>query len=334
MYSEEDLNSAVDAGVIDESSATAFRNYVADQRVTPDVDEEHFRLISGFNDIFVVIAILLLLSSLMWIGHSQSLQVGITLQVIASWGLAEFFTRKRRMALPSIVLLLTFVGGVLGFGITALADSGMSTELNIGIPSGLTAFAAWLHWQRFRVPITIAAGTAAVVSGCMMALFALIPATRDWLAVMIFVAGLLVFAIAMRWDISDIVRQTRRSDVAFWLHLIAAPLLVHPVFSALKVFDGDVSILQASAVGLLYVAVAIISISIDRRAMMVSALVYVLYAFNALLEQYGVVSLGFALIAFSIGSGLLLLSAFWQTCRKALLPLYPVNITRLLPALR
>ena len=31
-----------------------------------------------------------------------------------AWGLAEFFTRKRRMALPSIILLLlAFTGGVL-----------------------------------------------------------------------------------------------------------------------------------------------------------------------------------------------------------------------------
>ena len=31
---------------------------------------------------------------------------------VTSWGLAEYFTRQRRMALPSIVLLLAFVGGV------------------------------------------------------------------------------------------------------------------------------------------------------------------------------------------------------------------------------
>ena len=31
--------------------------------------------------------------------------------MIAAWLLAEFFTRRRRMALPSIVLLCLFVAG-------------------------------------------------------------------------------------------------------------------------------------------------------------------------------------------------------------------------------
>ena len=31
----------------------------------------------------------------------------------------------------------------------------------------------------------------------------------------------------MRYDLSDPARETRRTDAAFWLHLLAAPLLVH-----------------------------------------------------------------------------------------------------------
>ena len=42
---------------------------------------------------------------------------------------------------------------------------------------------------------------------------------------LMFVAGLGVFAFAMRWDLQDPERITRRSDVAFWLHLAAAPLI-------------------------------------------------------------------------------------------------------------
>ena len=39
------------------------------------------------------------------------------LVAVAAWPLAEFFTRKRRMALPSIILLLAFVGGVFATGV-------------------------------------------------------------------------------------------------------------------------------------------------------------------------------------------------------------------------
>jgi len=337
MYSDDELESAVEAGVLTAQAAAAFRAHVAQKRATPIVDEEYFRLISGFNDIFVVIACLLLLVSITWIGASVSLVFGAILQTITAWGLAEYFTRQRRMALPSIVLLLAFVGGVLAIGGLILEGFNLSYDLTIGISSAAAAIAAWLHWLRFKVPITVAAGTAALVAGVMMIMFALIPipGMRQWAMMpLTFIAGISVFMLAMKWDASDTLRQTRRSDVAFWLHLIAAPLIVHPVFSALDIFDGQVGLWQASAVTMLYMAIAIVSISIDRRAMMVSALIYVLYAFDTLLEQFGIISLGFAFTAFSVGSGLLLVSVFWHSCRKALVQFYPGFIQQQLPSLR
>ncbi|MFW5450337.1 MAG: hypothetical protein ACKE9I_01960 [Methylophagaceae bacterium] len=334
MYSDEDLDSAVAAGVMSHQQAAAFREHVAQQRTTPVVDEEQFRLVTGFNDIFVTIACLLLLSSIAWIGSSHSLPFGFAMQTAAAWGLAEYFTRERRMSLPSIVLLLAFVVGVFMTGTIFLKSTGVGEDLGRGIPSAIAAVAAWLHWQRFKVPITIAAGTATLVAGVMLVLFGLVPEVRQWLLPITFAAGIGVFIFAMYWDASDTLRQTRRSDVAFWLHLIAAPLIVHPIFSVLEVFNEGIDVWQATAVTFLYIMIAIISISIDRRAMMVSALIYVLYAFDLLLEQYGIVSLGFAITAFIIGSGLLLLSAFWQACRKYVLQFYPEFVLNKLPSLR
>ena len=68
MYTEEDLNAAVQAGAISADAADAFRSHVAASRHTPVADEEYFRLVTGFNDIFVVIACALLLVSVTWIG--------------------------------------------------------------------------------------------------------------------------------------------------------------------------------------------------------------------------------------------------------------------------
>jgi len=334
MYSDEDIASAVKAGILTKEIANEFRNHIAGDNSAPAIDEESFRLITGFNDIFVVIASLLLLTSVTWIGSSVSLWLGIALQAATAWGLAEFFTRKRRMALPSIILLLAFVGGVLATGMIFLQAAGFTKEISMGGPSVIAALAAWMHWLRFKVPITIAAGIGTLVAGIMFLLLASIPETRQWLMLMTFVAGIGVFLLAMMWDSADTLRQTRRSDVAFWLHLIAAPLIVHPIFAVLNIFETQIDLWQAMAVTAIYLILAIISISIDRRALMVSALIYVLYVFNTVLEQHGVVSLGFAFTAFIIGSGLLLLSAYWHRCRQIIIVRYPVNIQNHLPKLR
>lgn len=231
------------------------------------------------------------------------------------------------------MLLLAFVGGVLATGMIFLQTAGFTEEISIGGPSVVAALAAWMHWLRFKVPITVAAGTGTLVAGIMFLLLASIPETRQWLMLMTFVAGITVFCLAMLWDSADTLRQTRRSDVAFWLHLIAAPLIVHPIFSLLNVFNNEVGSWQASGVVVLYLLIALISISIDRRAMMVSALVYVLITLSTLFEQYGIVNLGFAFTAFSLGSGLLMLSAFWHPCRKVLLRMYPQKLIGMLPSL-
>jgi hypothetical protein len=319
MYSEDDLDAAVAAGVMSAETAAAFRAHVAGSRHTPAADEEQFRLITGFNDIFVVIASVLLLASVGWIGATIRDWLGALAIAAAAWALAEFFVRRRRMALPAIVLLLAFVGSVFMVCLPVIGERGGG----FGISGAIAAAAAWLHWLRFRVPITVAAGAAAMVGGAVGTLMVTVPAAREWLHFALFASGLAVFAIALRWDASDVRRETRRSDVAFWLHLLAAPLLVHPVFTWIGMLSGEETVFAALLVFALYIVIALVSLAIDRRALMVSALSYVLYAFSALLQQTGFVSLGFALTALVIGSALLLLSAFWQKSRAAALGLLP-----------
>lgn len=354
MYSDTDLERAVAAGAISAEAAGALRRYLAEKSATPVVDEEQFRLLSGFNDIFVAIASVLLLVALAWIGQDigprlggegPSLSSGV-LVAAASWALAEFFTRKRRLALPSILLLLAFTGGVfatvaIGIGLT-LDKATLNNEADprtvamiAAAAAAVAAGATWLHWRRFRVPITVAAGAAAGV-GLIIALIATAlgdsPALRDAMLASAFLLGLAVFGVAMWWDASDRERTTRRADVAFWLHLLAAPLIVHPVFQALGVLDNNVSMASAVIVVLLYVLLAGVALIIDRRALMVSALAYVLYALSALFRELGAVGLNVALTALVIGSALLLLSAYWHTVRAVIVERLPEGLRAKLPS--
>ena len=69
MYSQEDLNSAVSAGVISADAANALRAHVAASRDAVPADAEHFRLVTGFNDIFVSIGVVILLLAAGGIGQ-------------------------------------------------------------------------------------------------------------------------------------------------------------------------------------------------------------------------------------------------------------------------
>ena len=63
------------------------------------------------------------------------------------------------------------------------------------------------------------------------------------------------------------------------------------------------------------------------------ALAYVVYAMSILFRQVGAVSLNLALTALVIGSALLLLSAFWQLARRAVVLRLPGEWQARLPVL-
>src|SRR5262245_42279104 len=117
MYSEADIDAAVAERAITAEAAAALRAFVARRQASPAVDEEHFRLLTGFNDIFVSIAAILLLIAVGWLaGVVIAPLAGAVAGSAVSWGLAEYFTRRRRMALPSILLLASFTAGAFAAG--------------------------------------------------------------------------------------------------------------------------------------------------------------------------------------------------------------------------
>lgn len=372
MYSESDIEHAIATGAITPAAAAALRRSVAESRATALVDEESFRLLTGFNDIFVSIAAVLLLVAVGWIGgaigarmvspstadgdHLQimvGVRAGGLLVAACAWGLAEYFTRQRRMALPSILLLLAFVGGIgaVAGGLWSFGPQHDGIPMGAPIAGIAMAIAAYMHWRRFHVPITIAALTGALVLTAfgltVAALMSRAPCTLDvaetrdrclmlvqtassWMALL---AGVVVFGFAMWWDMSDRARITRRSDVAFWLHLCAAPLIAHSVFWLLGVTSGEPSPARAGIVIMLYLLFGLVALAVDRRALLVSSLAYVLYALSGVFEQFGAVSLNMALTALVIGSALLMLSAFWHTARRLIVSRLPDEVRMRLPEL-
>ena len=340
MYTEENLRSAISAGILTEDTVSAFKLHVKQIEVFPQRDEERVRLVTGLNDIFVVIACVLLLLSVGGIGASIKPWLGAIGVSVIAWCLSEFFTRKRQMAFPSIVLMLAFVGGLAftaGLSINDFFDD-WSTEKKLPLILIVTAASAaagsYLHWLRFKVPMVVAVGALMLLGLIYTLILSLFPGWDKWLNAVFLSVGVFLFIYAMFWDTSDRKRQTYKSDIAFWLHLFAAPLIVHPIFATIGIFKGEITLLQSAIVIGLYIFIALISLLIDRRALMISALIYVLYAFTALLKQYDFINLNFAITALVIGLALLLLAAFWHKCRNFALQLIPSTLRNYLAPTR
>jgi hypothetical protein len=337
MMSEIDLDAAVRAGILDATTRERLLAFASAQPIdSAGPDEESFRLLTGFNDIFVTIAILLVLFAISSLAGRIDPVAGAGLVTAASWGLAEYFTRVRRMALPSIVLLLAFVGGAfvtLLVVTTGVADVGPQTTGSIGVvvAAAGAAIAAYAHWRRFMVPITVAAGAAAIGGTVLATVAAVMPVSPDLSLVLILLAGLATFALAMTFDMRDRARMTRWTDVAFWLHLLAAPAIIHPVFALAGLLKGNPAPGAAVAVIAVYAGLTLVALAIDRRALLVSALAYVVYAIQSLVASGGALDMSLALTALVIGSFLVLLSAAWRPIRARVLGALPGGIAARLP---
>lgn len=343
MIEQADLDAAVAANVLSPDQRTALTDFVRQrQQAALGPDEEHFRFITSFNDIFVTIAAVLLLVAVGALGARVDVWFGALGVAVASWGLAEYFTRRRRMALPSIVLLLAFVGSAfVTIGATIVKITGIERvdpntpqgALFIGIAGAAAVVAAVAHWRRFHVPITIAAGAAAASAIAFAIVAATVGEDRNALLTAVSLCGVGIFALAMHYDMSDRQRLTRRTDIAFWLHLLAAPMIIHPLVVMFGLNDPAMTPVEAMAIVAVYLVLTVVALAIDRRALLVSGLAYMIFALQSLFRQTGDVDLGFALTCLVIGLFLVTLSAAWQRIRAIVMPLVPSYWAERLPVI-
>ena len=343
MIASEILVKGVEQGIISAEQAERLRA-LEDVREPPELpaspDDEQLRFIGGFSDIFVTIGLAMFLGA---IGYF-SLQAG---GKSGMW-IAEFFTRLRRMALPSIVLLIVFAVAVfigasifLGAGmspysypLTPMGMFGINTSepTLLAIAALLTVLLTAVHYWRFGVPITIAAGCGALTGTVIGLVYGLAPELSPVAHnAVILVCGLAIFALAMRFDMADPQRLTRRTDIAFWLHLLAAPLIVHSLIKGMVTVASKLSPESAVAIMVVFLALSFVAVLIDRRAMLVSGLSYAGFAFWTLISQAGFSDMTTPFTILTLGAFVLLLSAGWRPLRAGILGIVPSALTRRLP---
>ena len=351
MMASEILAKGVERGIITAEQAERLRaleNAGEPPELPVSPDDEQLRFVSGFSDVFVTIGLAMFLGALGLFAAQMAGGVGAGVVIAATtWLLAEFFTRVRRMALPSIVLLIVFAcavfftashaidassGGSLPRGAGGLLDIYISRPNVVAGAAFMTVLMVALHYWRFRVPITIAAGCAALTATVLSLVYGLLPNLPSVVHnAAMFVCGVAVFVLAMQFDMADPERQTRRTDIAFWLHLLAAPLIVHSVTRGLVTQASRLDPGTAVAILTLFLALSFVAVLIDRRAMLVSGLSYAGVAFWTLIRQAGIGDMTTPFTVLVLGAFVLLLSAGWRPLRAGILSIVPPTLTRRLP---
>lgn len=277
--------------------------------------------------------------------------------VALMWALGELFARRRRLFLPAIAIVCAmtlfaviaaaalYAGVLLGrdFGGNTTNLETMPPELRNGILLAVSfaVLTPLAFYARFRLPFSLglAGGGAAmfVIVTCMALNFDL---TVQMLPALMFLLGGLLFLAGVGFDARDPQRKTRFSDNGFWLHFAAAPLILNGAFGLIgqmlgaeqvisgsagmivAVGDGEqgAAAIQASATLVVVLVLGIISLLINRRALIVSALLTTGVAIGVLMNAAGLGAgaLGAATLI-TLGAFVLILGAGWHSVRRALL---------------
>lgn len=335
----EDLRAGVAAGIISEAQAaslSALANDRAGKRAALPQEDEPFEFFRGFSEIFISIGLIILLTGatalLTVIGGFALLTLVPLATAGIAWWWAGYFTLKRRMTLPSMVLATAYGIGIAIFAFTVLAQTDMDQRMIAILGSSASALAMIAWYRRFRLPfaafLTGAAVLAAVYSLTASAstLYALAGSSSGYSALFdlgkspAFATATLLFGIAafltgMWFDIRDPHRLGRHAATAFWCHLLAAPALVNTV---------AVTLLNGTGTGFLAIAlvlIALLALVIDRRSFLTAAIAYIAIVITwATGENDG---MGWILTLLILGAFITAMGTWWVQLRARVMALLP-----------
>lgn len=343
-----------------------------------EADEENLRLIGGGNDLFVTVGTILLTAGFYFVLTTvlvgQTLLIAALLAVFA-WVVAEVITRQHRMKLSSTVLALLFTAAIV-VSLALIVDDRYKIRMPDSIWQllalrdqisaagylllGGVIIAALLYFWRFKVPILagIIAIAITLLAFLQTALLLYDGVTTGTVAAprledvpelmraalyMPLICGMVVFATAVALDLHDRERRTVWSDCAFWLHVVSAPMLVHPLFIMATGQDVVFGHIEPDAnatvmLALLIVGFVYVALAIDRRSLLVPTLAYfgslgIYYLVNSAANTTGVPP--FALILLVVGALIITFGAGWQHIRRLIIGrTLPTSVLNKLPPIK
>jgi hypothetical protein len=341
-FGPDDLRAAVAAGIVTEAQAadiTAIANDRAGKRAALPAEDEPFEFFRGFAEIFIAAGLSILLGGLaLLLGVIGGVTILILIPAIiaaVAWAMAGYFTLRRRMNLPSMVLVSAYSGGIYVSLLTFLGQIDLGLR-GIALASAVLTAAAVLVWfRRFRLPFAMFLfGVFALLA--TYALFtrynpggnfenfdawanSLRPGADLRAASLVF--GLGAFAGAMWFDLKDPHRIGRHSATAFWLHLLAGAALVNSIAGNLWGGGGSAAILPTTAALLVFALVALV---IDRRSMLTAGIAYIgAVIYWAVVGESSADGMDWARILIILGTFFTVLGTWWVQLRAGLMRALP-----------
>jgi hypothetical protein len=349
MLQQEDLDAAVAKGILTEAQATGLCELALQrdkERIATLGHEERFRFMRGFNDFFFAVGVVLLAGGLAFFAGTST--IGNLVAAASLWALTELLVRQMRLVLPGILLAIFFVMLVFRAELSSIPAAfpmlhpptnaidaflygafGDVSPLVRVAKSLIATLAALMFYVRFRLPFALLL----IAAGLVLTVVAAVgPALTPWLfSMLLLVCGLGVFAAAMSYDLSDPERMTRRADCAFWLHLLAAPLIVHSLVSTVAPTIATMDAISAVMIIAIIALLAVVAVVIDRRALFVSALSYLGLVIAYAIRTAGISAGEFGATLLVLGVLVLTLGIGWLSLRRPLMTLIPAGLARRLP---
>lgn len=277
--------------------------------------EEQLRFIRSFGDVFISLGIAFVAVSMALL---QFTGIWLAVPILALCLTAEWLVRLRRLALPGIVILIAllfFVAQLWGF-----SDSSRYLLNAVNVTLAAAAF----YW-RYKMPFSMLAIALGILCLCSSVL-----GFEEWLLAPY---GLTVFLVAMVFDARDTSRSGLASDCAFWLHLLAAPLMVHGMMVGFRA--SEYSLANPVLMLVFFIVFFLVALWVDRRALLVSSLSYAIYALITLAKQQSLMIENISLFIFmGFGAFIVFFGTYWYKARYIIFSrVASWSINRFVPAI-
>jgi hypothetical protein len=334
MQTEVDLDAAVAVGIINEAQALALRNFEAGRAGISTAGSEKFQIYGGLTDIMSAAGLTMAMFALARLCGDSALSLLYLTFPLVLFALAK---KINTHALPFTMMAIML--GYLGFTAAAVpiivnAFRNPNPETIVVVIFGIVPalIAGALFWRKFRFPPAPAAMAAMLTVGFALLFEPEMSIDGDYLAfnLAMLVSSLCVLAAAFWFDLTDIRRETERSQVAFWLHCCAGFLISRSVFAMLNdsnpFSDDYLSGLGGEHVGILLaicLICALISLMLDRRSLLISTIMPSIVIIAEISDEAtGLLLAGIGLLFFTWG---------WSRWRQLLLQQLPEKLTAQLP---